>query len=362
MTSWIGRAVVAAVAVVTLIALWQTGGTGPDSSYVAVVRNPTGIMGTTCTLVAVVRPGRVSEAQQGLEAAERALRRVDALMSTYIDESEVSIVNRSEAGIEVSLSPSTLAVVTAAREFSRATAGAFDPTCRPLLECWRRAGRNNRMPSEGERIQAREASSWEDFQVAAGGLRKTRAGACLDLGGVAKGYGIDRAFEAIEAAGCEGSLVDVGGDVRVGGIDDRGEHWKIVIRDPFKTSVFSSVELGAGAVCTSGSYERFVEIDGVRFSHIIDPRSGFPVRQSPSVTVLAEDAISADAWATALSVLGPDGLADLPPGVEALIVAGDAADCTIQATPAMISLLGGIPDLDCRQGDTAPSLVAHQDN
>lgn len=355
-TAWVGRAVVVALAVVTLIALWKTGGTGPESSLVAVVRTPVGIMGTTCTLVAVVPQGRVSAAQQGLEDAERALRQVDALMSTYIDGSEVSIVNRSEAGVTVSLSPSTLAVVAAGREFSRATAGAFDPTCRPLLDLWRRAGMNNQMPHDEERILAREASSWADFEVVNDGLRKTRDSARLDLGGVAKGYGIDRAFAAVEAAGCEGVLVDVGGDVRVGGVDDRGEKWKVVVRDPFGTSVFSSFELGSGSVCTSGSYERFVEIDGVRFSHIIDPRTGFPVRQSPSVTVFADEAMSADAWATALSVLGPEGLADLPSGVEALIVAGDASNCTVHATAAMESLLGVFPRLSCNQGVTTPFL------
>lgn len=349
-TSWIGRLVVAAIAVVTGIAVWQTQGTGPGSSLVAVVRTPVGIMGTTCTLVAVVPQGRVSVAQKGLKEAEGALRRVDALMSTYIDESEVSIVNRAPAGVAISLSPPTLAVVAASREFSRATAGAFDPTCRPLVDIWRRAGKNNRIPSEEERLVARESSSWADFEGVNGGLRKTRAGARLDLGGVAKGFGIDRAFEALEAVGCQGILVDVGGDVRVGGLDDRGEKWKIVVRDPFSLSALSSFELEAGAVCTSGSYERFVEIDGERFSHIIDPRTAFPVRRLPSVTVLAENAISADAWATALSVRGPEGLVDLPRGIEVMMVAGDELRCTIQLTPAMKSLLGVLPDLPCDQG------------
>lgn len=350
---WVGWLAVVVIATITGFALWQTSGSGPDLTRVAMVRTPVGIMGTTCTLVAVVPRGRESVAQQGLEDAEQALREVDALMSTYIDQSEISIVNRSEAGVVVPLSQSTRAVVDASRKFWRMTHGAFDPTCRPLIDVWRAAGEDNRIPSDDEIAGARNASSWADFEMQDGGLRKTRASARLDLGGVAKGYAIDRAYEAILAVGCEGVLVDVGGDVRVGGRDDRGEKWKIVVRDPFSKSTFVSFELESGSVCTSGSYERFVEIDGVRHSHILDPRTGMPARRLPSVTVLAADAMSADVWATALSVLGPEGLVDLPSGTEALMIEGDEVECSMSATSAMEHLIGKIPRLPCSQ-EAAP--------
>ena len=101
-------------------------------------------------------------------------------------------------------------------------------------------------------------------------------------------------------------------------------------------------------MCTSGDYERFVEINGIRHSHIVDPRTGLPVRLLPSVTVVAADATTADAWATALSVLGADGFADLPSGVEALVVEGDDTDCTLRATGGMRSLVSVGAKHPCR--------------
>jgi thiamine biosynthesis lipoprotein len=181
-------------------------------------------------------------------------------------------------------------------------------------------------------------------------VRKSCASARLDLGGVAKGYGIDRAFEALTSAGCDGVLVDVGGDVRVRGIDARGEPWLITVRDPFGGSNPVSFELENGAVCTSGNYERFVTIDGVRYSHIIDPRTGRPADRLPSVTVVSGDAMTADAWATALSVLGPDGLGQLPRDVEALIVEGDERSCRVHASAAMVRRLDMLPEPLCASG------------
>ncbi|MCK4602007.1 MAG: FAD:protein FMN transferase, partial [Phycisphaerae bacterium] len=153
------------------------------------------------------------------------------------------------------------------------------------------------------------------------GVIKTTDTASLDLGGVAKGYGIDRAVEAMIQAGCRGGLIDVGGDIRCFG----RSAWTVAVRDPFgRTEPVAVLRLRGGAVCTSGNYERYYEIAGRRYSHIIDPRTGRPVDFAPSVTVVAPAAMTADAWATALSVLGVDGLALLgeDSGIEAMIVVG----------------------------------------
>lgn len=338
-----GRIALMALVVLTAIALWKTSGSGPDLSRVAVVRTPQGIMGTTCALVAVVPRGHEADAQRGLEAAEQSLREVDALMSTYLEESELSSINRAAAGDVVPVSEALRSVLLFSRDVWGASDGAFDATCRPMIELWRSAAQDGRLPSDGEMETSRLASSWDDFEILEGGVSKHRADARLDLGGVAKGYGIDRAFDALASEGCDGILVDVGGDVRVGGLDARGEPWRITVRDPFGGSNSVSIELDGGAVCTSGNYERFIEIDGVRHSHIIDPRTGRPADRLPSVTVLAADAKTADAWATALSVLGPDGLGRLPPDVEALLIEGDVEDCIVHATPGMEKHLGGLP-------------------
>jgi thiamine biosynthesis lipoprotein len=336
------------VAVLTAVALWMTRGSDPDRSHVALIRQPKGIMGTTTNLMAVVRRGREAVAQRGLDEAERELRQVDTLMSTYLEASEVSALNSAAAGELVVLSPAVREVLAAAHRVWGASDGAFDPTCRPLLELWREAGRRGRVPSPAELFDARRTSSWEDFEMVGEGVRKRRTGACVDLGGVAKGYGIDLAFETLVAAGCVGGLVDVGGDIRVGGHDDRGEPWTVTVRDPFEDRVLASFALAAGAVCTSGSYRRFTEIDDRRFSHIVDPRDGMPITGMASVTVVAADAVTADAWATALSVLGHDGLELLPPGIDALLVEGNQEDCSVHATPGVERLLGSLPDPSCR--------------
>jgi thiamine biosynthesis lipoprotein len=340
---------VVVTAVLTSVAFWMTRGSGTDRSHVALFRQPDGIMGTTTTLVAVVPRGREAAAQRGLEKGERALRRIDALMSTYLDGSEVSALNRAVAGEVLELSPALREVLTSSHDVWRASGGAFDVTCRPLLELWRRAERDGRTPSQAELTDARDASSWADFEVLEAGVRKRRGSARVDLGGVAKGYGVDRAYDALFSAGCVGVLVDVGGDVRVGGHDDRGEPWTVTVRHPFEDRTFAALELDNGAVCTSGGYHRFVEIDGEQFSHIVDPRGGVPTTTGASVTVVAADAVTADAWATALSVLGPDGFGRVPTGVEALLVDGNEEDCTVYATPGMESLLGGLPDPPCTQ-------------
>jgi thiamine biosynthesis lipoprotein len=306
-------------------------------------------MGTSTTLVAVVPRGREAAGQRALVDAERELRRVDALMSTYLDSSEISVLNRAARGQVVVLSPAVRGVLEASRDVWEASEGAFDPTCRPVLELWRRAGRSGRMPSRAELAEARDASSWADFEILEDGARKLRSTARVDLGGVAKGFGIDRAFAALVAAGCVGGLVDVGGDLRVGGHDDRGEPWTVTVRDPFHDEILTAFELAAGAVCTSGSYRRFVEIEGRRFSHIVDPRDGMPVTSSASVTVVANDTMTADAWATALSVLGVDGIDLMPNEAEALLVEGSDGECTVHATEGMERLLGGLPDLPCTE-------------
>ncbi|NJN64881.1 MAG: FAD:protein FMN transferase [Acidobacteria bacterium] len=150
---------------------------------------------------------------------------------------------------------------------------------------------------------------------------KSRGTARVDVGGNAKGYAIDLAVRAMQAAGARGGLVDVGGDLRFFGEAPDGVAWTIDIRHPDGRSVYRSLALtGDRAVCTSGNYARFAEIGGRRFSHIIDPRSGWPADATPSVTVIGPDTLTVDTWATALSVLGPEGLARLPENLDALIL------------------------------------------
>ena len=339
----IGRSRLAAVVVVLMVltglGMWHTaGGERPDRELY--IRRPSAVMGTESSLAAVVAPGGRSRAEEALEAAERSLRRVEALMSAWIEDSELSRLNRAGAGIETPLSPETLAVLRAARAAYDRTGGAFDVTCRPLIELWREAERQGRMPT-GEQIeQARAESRWDHFELTESGAVKSVATARIDLGGIAKGYGIDRAAEALEGAGLMGGMVFVGGDLALFGEPSAGHGWPVRVRDPAdENASLGMVVLSGGAVCTSGDYARYGEIQGRRLSHIIDPRTGWPAESASSVTVLAPDALTADVWATALAVLGPEGFDMLPEGVEALMLTGSPEATRLERT-------AGFPELE----------------
>ncbi len=318
---WVVGVALAALALLVAVGLWQTGGGGGGAGE-PLVRRPRAIMGTDSTLVAVAGPGGRPAAEAALDEAEARLRRVEALMSNWIEDSEISKFNRAGAGREVALSPATRAVMAAARRAFDETGGAFDVTCRPLIELWMRAGEAGRLPDEAEIAAARAESNWEAIELTEAGAVKRVATARVDLGGIAKGYGIDLALAALREAGVAAGMVEVGGDLAVFGAPPEHEGWRVAIRDPFELErELGAVRLDAGAVCTSGNYARFVEIEGHRFSHIIDPRVGRPAESVPSVTVLAPEALTADIWATALSVLGREGMSKLAgEGREVLLI------------------------------------------
>jgi FAD:protein FMN transferase len=301
--------------------------------YATFKDSPAGIMGTETELTGVSVTTRPGNAPEGVRDAEKALRAVEAKLSTYLESSELSRLNAAPAGEAVGLSGETLALFRLSKETADTSGGVFDPTFAPVFSLWRQYGKAEQLPPEAELDAARAASGWQHFEVTDSGATKLIDEARIDLGGIAKGYGIDRAAEAMVDAGCVGGLVNVGGDIRCFGPRADGGEWIIGVRHPFVTNGRMGVLiLRDGAVCTSGNYERFSVIDGKRYSHIIDPRTGRPTEANPSVTVLAPSATIADAWATALSVLGPDGLDHLPINVDALVISGGPDDYWIRMT------------------------------
>jgi thiamine biosynthesis lipoprotein len=320
--------------------LWprQPETTGP------VISHPQGIMGTECSLMAVPPRGQYPRAEQAVAAAEQALRTIEAHMSTYIRFSELSQLNDAPAGKAVALSPDTMAVLRLSRQFNEQTGGAFDVTCLPLFNLWSEAGKANRLPTDANLAAAKAKCGWDKWKLLDAGAVKSVDGAGMGLGGVAKGWGIDRAAEAMIAAGCTGGLVEVGGDIRCFGSPAHKGKWVVAVRNPFNRDggeFFGTLALDDAGVCTSGNYQRFAVINGRHYSHIIDPRSGEPVDFAPSVTVVAPNAATADGWATALSVLGPGGfkLLDANSGIEAMIVIGGPKDYRIHETPGFAGLL-----------------------
>jgi thiamine biosynthesis lipoprotein len=324
------------LAALVAVALWRTSG-GPSTNGTALVRTPDGVMSTSCRIAAVVRGGERERAEAGLQKAEAALRVAETLLSAWLADSEIARFNAAAAGETIPLSAAGTAVLAAAHAAHRNTAGAFDATVLPLVELWRHAGETGHLPTDAELADARAASTWDGITLTDAYAVKLRPGTQLDLGGIGKGWGIDRALEALRATAADlvGCLVDVGGDLRVAGLPPRGDTWHIDVQSPFGPEAIARLAVTDRAVCTSGNYARTIEVDGERFSHILDPATGRPARAAPSVTVTAPTALEADVWATALSVLGIDGLARLPAGVEALVIGGTPAAPTLTATPGL---------------------------
>jgi len=317
-----------------------------DDQPRAVTSTPIGIMGTETALTAVVIGSDGKKAQTALSDAERALRDVEAKMSSWLEASELSRFNSAPPGKPARLSETTLGLLRLSKQLAEQTDGAFDVTCRPILQLWRKARTSRKPPTDQEIALAVGKCGWDKIRLHSEAVDKTVDGAGADLGGIAKGFGIDRATEALEAAGMLGGMVNVGGDVRCFGQREGGGKWRIGVRSPFDGDpTFAIIELSSGSVCTSGNYERFFELDGERYSHIVDPRTGRPVDLAPSVTVVAPTATAADAWATALSVLGEGGLELISEnsGLEAMLIIGGPKDYRLVMTPGFGELLSKSP-------------------
>lgn len=330
------------VALVCVVAfmLWVWG-LGHPGRVVFAKQTPS-IMGTETTLKAVVERGADVPAQQALQAAEALLRDVEAHMSIWMGTTELARLNAAPAGEKVPLSPETLEVLRAARELTTQTQGAFDPTCRPVLELWRECQAADHEPTREELAQALSQVGWRWIRLEEGSAEKLREGVSVDLGAIAKGYAVDRAAQAMRGAGARGGMVQCGGDLRVFGPAERSPRWHIGINDPFdpegtlRPEVLLITDM---AVSTSGNYRRFFTIQGRRRSHIIDPRSGRPVDAVPQVTVVAASAVLSEGWSTALSVLGPEGLKLLPSGVESMLITETNHDAQVYKSPNFNALL-----------------------
>jgi len=270
--------------------------------------------------------------------AFNAMERIERLMSPHVPDSDVSRL-ASAAG-PVRFAPETLEVLQIALEVADVSAGAFDPTLGRLVRLWGFAEGAPRLPEPAEIQAAVAGPGTTGLEIVGRLVSKESPHVVLDLGGVAKGYAIDRAVEVLAAAGAGHAAVNAGGDMRLLG-DRHGRPWKIGIQHPRQPgNVLGVLELSDRAVVTSGDYERAFEQGGVRYHHILDPRTGYPADRCQAVTVVADHAAIADALATAVFVLGPEsGMALLNsfPGTEGLIVAADGQIATTSGLREVIT-------------------------
>lgn len=266
---------------------------------------------TMGTLFTVTVPGAGSTDEGPVATAVQAeLELVDARMSTYRDDSELSRFNRHGSPSPFPLSEETHAVVAAAQAVSRLTGGAFDITVGPLVDAWGFGpARRSNPPSEAELERLRAHTGWRKLQLgeSATTLAKEVQHLQCDLSAIAKGYAVDRVADALEGLGFTDYLVEVGGEVRAGGLNAEHERWRVGVERPDESGrlVQRVVEISNIAVATSGDYRNYRETDGARLSHLIDPRTGRPAStRVASATVLDASAMRADALATAMLVLG----------------------------------------------------------
>lgn len=250
---------------------------------------------------------RVSTLRQRIEAL---LADVNASMSTYDPQSELSRFNAIETTAPVAVSSPLAAVLRDALEVHRASHGTFDVTVGPLVEAWGfgAKGRPKQAPTEAELQALLEAVGSEKLSLDGGFLAKAHPRLRVDLSAIAKGDAVDRVSAALVELGEPNHLVDIGGELRARGLSAAGEPFRVGIEapDPSTRSVRLAVALRDRSIASSGNYRNVFELDGVRYAHTIDPVSGRPVQHRLlAASVLHERCGLADAWATALMAAGP---------------------------------------------------------
>jgi thiamine biosynthesis lipoprotein len=269
-------------------------------------------MGTTwsATLLGAPPPPSGSSWQGEVE---RVLARIDAAMSTWRDDSELSRFNADRSEAWFAVSEETARVVAEALDVHRRTDGAFDPTVAPLLELWGFGphARRRLPPEPGELAEARARVGARALEVrfAPAALRKHRRDLELDLSAIAQGYAVDAVAERLEALGVRRFLVEIGGELRCRGAGPRGGAWRVGLEQPVTHARDWQrvLALRDAAVATSGTHRHFVDLAGERLPHVLDPRRGAPIRHAlVSVSVVAPTTSLADAFATGLLVLGPE--------------------------------------------------------
>jgi thiamine biosynthesis lipoprotein len=282
------------------------------------------LMGTVVE-IEILDP-ETDQSQAAIDAAFAEMARIEALMTPHRPDSDVTRLSAAQP--YTTPARETLEVIAAGAEISRISGGAFDLGLGCLIHLWGFAEGEPHRPTDDDIHTALNGVGPGDVAVVDGQVRKSRPDLQLDLGAIAKGYAVDRAVAILQAAGIQRATVNAGGDIRLLG-DHQGRPWRIGIQHPRQPqAVLATLLLADVAVVTSGDYERAFDIDGVRYHHLLDPRTGLPARGCQSVTIVAKTAMQADALATAAFVLGPvDGLALLErlPAVEGLIVAADGS-------------------------------------
>lgn len=267
-------------------------------------------MGVPWTIT--VHAAAAEQARAAVAAAFAEVARLDRILSDYDPASELSRLSAAAPTREpVAVGADLWRVLARAVEIRDASGGAFDPTVGPLTTLWRQARRSGRLPAAPRLAAARGAVGPATLRLLPDrrAVSLERPGMRLDLGGIGMGYAADRARETLEHRGIAVAMIDASGDVLVSAAPPGRPGWRIAVAPLRPGAAEGELLLTGAAVTTSGDAHQAVEIDGRRYSHIVDPRTGIGVAGPAGVTVIGPDCTTADAAATAASVLGPDAAA-----------------------------------------------------
>ena len=312
------------VALVFLIVLFLT------SLLMFSVRLSPGVYSKTMPVIGTVGTIRIvcKNSEDARKASLQAFRKIEELgarMNRRNVSSDIGLLNENGFKDYISVDKKVFEVIMKGVALSEETNGAFEIAILPLINVWNKAGANGVVPDSGAIKSALDKCGSRFINLAADERVKfSKEGTGVDLGGIAKGFLIDQAAQVISSSGFDNFIVEIGGDMYVSGVKPGGRKWSIGIKHPRKKSnIIDKIAMSDSAVATSGDYERYFKRGSERYHHILDPRTGLPARVAISVTVVAPDAATADALATAAFVMGPDAGLDFiekSPDVEGFIV------------------------------------------
>ncbi|MDP2913098.1 MAG: FAD:protein FMN transferase [Candidatus Omnitrophota bacterium] len=284
------------------------------------------LMGTVVQIKAVTRDCGVKAARDAIKRAFSEMERVEGVFSVYKENSEISRVNALKADEKLKISDEVFWLIKKSIDYNKKTKGAFDITVKPLVDLWKRVKTAGQVP-DAEEIRAvleRIGSKHIELIDASRTISFKKDGMGIDLGGIAKGYAVDMAVKTLKAGGIRGAVVHAGGDMYCVGVKAPGRPWKVGVQHPRdRGKILVELRLKNKAVNTSGDYERYFTIGTRRYSHIIDPRNGYPIGDNiVSATVISDDPVAGDILATTLCILGKEGLGIIKAmnGIDAMVV------------------------------------------
>ena len=262
------------------------------------------VLGTVCS---------IRMAAGGSEAAAQAafarLHEIEATLTVNKDGSQIDAVNAAAGKEAIKVGPEAIAILTKGLHYAEISDGAFDPSVGPLVKLWGIGTDHERLPSKEEIDRVRALIGWKDIvlDAATGTVYLKRPGMALDLGSATKGFAADEVAGILKAKGVTSGIVDLGGNILVIGTKPDGSPWRIGLQDPEKErgTYMGIASLVDKTMVTSGIYERYFDQDGVRYHHILDTKTGYPVQNGlTSVTVIADKSFDADGVTTMLFALG----------------------------------------------------------